>query len=70
MLTISNQANGYKIKISHPGTGTRGFSVFAHGAEEVHHAIDHYLCCVQPSHSMVAREGCPLCRDVEAKRAK
>jgi hypothetical protein len=60
MVTIENYNNGYRLKFSNPGTGTRGFSVKAADLTEVKIALDHYYD--KPTH---AASNCPLCREVE-----
>jgi len=59
MLKISHQNEGYKVAISYPGTGTRGFSVFARNLPAVHLAIDHYY---NMAHAREKHPDCPLCQ--------
>jgi hypothetical protein len=61
MISIENYGNGYKIKLSNPGSGMRGFSVFASNLGEVHLAIDHYC---GNHHASINVPQCPLCRNV------
>ncbi len=61
MLTISRWGDGFKVLLSNPGTGQRGFSVKARSLEEVHVAIDHY----HMENKLCVHEGnpdCPICR--------
>jgi len=65
MLKISNQANGYKIKLSNPGSGKRGKSIFAQNVAELHEAIDHYYMATLGHWG--ENENCPLCRDMQQR---
>jgi len=45
MLTIDRSIktmDGYTLKMSNPGSGSRGYSVEARSLDEVKEAIDHY----------------------------
>jgi hypothetical protein len=64
MLSISRHGNGFRVKISEPGTGWRGFSVQARDRKEVHECVDHYY-----SHRNARqhcgnqrKKVCPFCR--------
>jgi hypothetical protein len=65
MVTIENYNNGYRMKFSNPGTGTRGFSVQVADVIEMKIALDHYY-----GKSLHARSHCPLCREVERKQKR
>lgn len=65
MVTITNHNNGYKLKFSNPGTGTRGFTAFAVDLTETKIALDHYYG--KPLH---AKNNCPLCREMEREEQK
>lgn len=56
MITISPKNENYKMNFSHPGSGQRGFVVYAQSIHEIHQAIDHYYF---REHD---KQNCPLCR--------
>ena len=64
MITISHERNRHKMLFSNPGTGTRGFTVYARTVKEIHEAIDHYHRSRYASqHTNNQRKKvCPLCR--------
>ena len=64
MIAITQEGNEYKMKFSWPGTGYRGFSVYAYDIDEIHEAIDHHY--LHGDHRAGTRiEECPLCREME-----
>lgn len=58
MISFSNEYRGYKVKVSNPGTGVRGYSFTARDLDEAHQALDHYY---GKNHGE-GREDCPTCR--------
>lgn len=67
MISFSNDSGGYAVKISHPGTGTRGKKFHARNVTELHESIDHYYAH-GGHHVNGLRETCPLCRDTAKER--
>jgi len=61
MITISHQENGYKVKVSWPGTGQRGYNVHANDIDAIHEVIDHYYAH-NGGHAREPVETCPLCQ--------
>ena len=73
MVKITREGNGFKMLFSDPGSGRRGFSTRARDLAEVKAAIDHYLGGegnLPDYNPNVPVDGCPLCRDIEAKKPK
>ncbi len=64
MLAIEKDGNKYKLKVSEPGTGWRGYSVFAENLTEVKTAVGHYFALPRQ-----CRRPCPLCRKTEQEQA-
>ena len=64
MLSISHRDNGFRVKISEPGTGWRGFSIQASNVKEVHECLDHYYRERNGRQHCDCRRKkvCPLCR--------
>ena len=59
MITITPHYEKFKVKISHPGTGVRGFSVYVKGLEAVFTVMRHY-------YGKLHDEGdCALCKKGE-----
>jgi hypothetical protein len=56
MMTITRDGNGFKIKISWPGTGERGKSFKAANVAEAQAAVAHYYN--EGEHNT---DICPLC---------
>jgi hypothetical protein len=68
MLKIEQEGNQYKISVSNPGSGQRGYHVMAHSVDEIPLAIEHYF---RPNtvgterkqlHTNHEIENCPFCR--------
>jgi len=59
MITITPHYEKFKVKISHPGTGTRGFSVYVKGLDAVFTVMKHYYA--RPHD----RANCALCKKGE-----
>lgn len=72
MLKISQSGNGFEVAISEPGTGWRGYKVYASDVPEVHNALDHYYAngVNRTKHTNDAVEDCPLCRLGRKERGK
>ena len=67
MITITHEGNGYKIKLSWPGTGTRGYNVHANDVNEIHAALDHYYMH-NDHYKIEPADNCLLCRSGRHKR--
>lgn len=63
MIKISHDSPGFKVVISEPGMGVKGYSVRARNLAEVHAAIDHYY----GNWHGPSEDDCPLCRHVAIK---
>jgi recombinational DNA repair protein RecR len=66
LITIKPIYNEFKIIVSNPGSGTRGFSTIAKNLDEIHQAIDH----CHGKHWDKNLENCPLCRDRNVSRQR
>jgi hypothetical protein len=64
MLKIQRHGTGFKVSISEPGTGMRGYSVQARKLEQVHETIDHYY---GDPHALGT---CPLCELQRKEQAR
>lgn len=62
MLTITRAGAGYSVKISEPGTGWRGYRVYAATVREIRETIDHYYG--NEVRHWGKRRNCPLCRSM------
>jgi hypothetical protein len=62
VITVVKDFNRFKVKISEPGTGWRGFSLDAENLPEVKLVLDHYIGGEHGYGSKVAE--CPLCQKV------
>jgi len=58
---------GYKVKVSEPGTGSRGHSVHANNYSEAIQAVGHYYH--KPWHEK-PRRNCPFCRRMKEEERK
>ena len=59
MITIDREYNQFKVKVSNPVSGWRGFSVYAKTIEQLHEVINH---CYGVGHGCDPVDNCPLCQ--------
>lgn len=60
---------GYKVKVSEPGTGSRGYSVHANDYKEAIRAVEHYYH--KPYHDWKKPpKNCPFCRRMKEEGGK
>ena len=72
MVSVERNWNGFKVRISEPGTGMRGYSVLARDMDEAKLALEHYY---PPNggnkkHPIGGRNDCPLCRLIQKEHEK
>ena len=62
MITITPHNQGFNFKMSNPGSGQRGKTIFCRDVDTVHVALDHY-------HLRKHDKGkCPLCDDMKGEK--
>jgi len=59
MTTIENNRQGFRVRFSFPGTGSRGYAVQARDVKEIELALRHHY---DHAHTNCETKACPLCR--------
>ena len=65
MLKIEKVYNMFRVAVSDPGSGHRGWSVWAENIAELHLALDHYYGATHPK----AKSKCAMCRKATQKQS-
>lgn len=58
MISVERYLNRYKVRVSEPGTGLRGWKTIVDTPHEAALCVEHYY----GDHSMLKREDCPYCQ--------
>ncbi len=75
MFSIEMNEDGYKIKVSAPGSRMRGYTIMAKNLKEVHAAIDHHFAAgldgnrnLRHRHTTNSVKHCPFCNSSPVRR--